>query len=131
METEIAFVVLIVAVIVSRIISHKALQELTSDQKAALIDSFSGMQAYSLIPLALLLGLYFLLIRFTATSTSILLVGFFLVLICYIAWNYWFIRKKMSALDLPESYLSKNGIARVIQYAGLGVFLAITFASAF
>ena len=129
MTFETAFILFLVAVVVSRIISRQALKELSSEEKAALLDAFSGMQAYSLVPLIVLLALYFGLFQFTSVSVFAITVGYFALLVAYAIWSYWFTRRKLATLDLPDSYLRKHGMARTIQYVGLGVFFAVAISA--
>jgi hypothetical protein len=125
MGFEAAFVIFLGAVIVSRIISRRGLKYLSAEQKGRLVDSFSGMQAYGLIPVVLLVIAYVTLQRFALVSFEVLTVGYFALLIVWIAWNFWFTRKRMRTLDLPSNYLSAYRLAQAIQYAGIGVFLAL------
>jgi hypothetical protein len=121
---EIAFVVLLVAVVVGRVLSERALKTLSVEQKASLVDAFAGQRAYGLIPLVVLFAGYFALLTYTSVSPSLLLVGYWLALIAYLAWNFWSTRARLATLHLPQSYLTQFGIGRVVQYVGLGVMLA-------
>ena len=128
MGFEVALVVFLGSVIASRIISRRGLKYLSTEQKGRLVDSFSGMQAYGLIPLAVLLIAYFAIQRFTLVPFEVLTAGYFALLSVWIAWNFCFTRKRMRTLDLPPNYLSAHRWAQVVQYAGLGIFLALLLA---
>lgn len=123
MPVENAFVVLLAAVVAGRILSERALKHLSTEQKAMLLDAFRGQRAYGLIPLAVLLGGYFVLLRFTVISSALLSPGYWLGLLAYLAWNFWFTRSLLASLRLPKSYLTQFNVAQVIQYGGLGVLL--------
>jgi hypothetical protein len=128
---EVAFILFLVAVVASRIISRQALKALNSDQKASLMDAFSGIQAHGLIPLIALLALYFGLIQFTSMPATTITVSYFLLLFVYIIWGYWFTRKRLVSLALPQEYMAKFGIARAIQYVGLGIFFAVAISTGY
>ena len=131
MSFEVAFIIFLVAVVVSRIISRQAMNALTSDQKASLMDAFSGIQAYGLIPLIALLAMYFGLMQFTSTPITTITVSYFVLLFVYIIWSYLFTRKRLVSLDLSQEYMTKFGMARAIQYVGLGFFFAVAITTGF
>jgi len=61
---------------------------------------------------------------YTAVSRPVLFVAYWLALLAYLVWSFWFTRRTLSTLNLPRAYLTQFGIARAIQYIGLGVSLA-------
>jgi len=60
------YIALFAAVIVSRIINERDYRILSNEEKVRLMDGFSKARAYSLIPLLLLIGAYYLLMTKTA-----------------------------------------------------------------
>ncbi len=58
------FIVLVVAVIISRIIMERALKLLGSDEKARLVDAFSGYRIYNYAAILILMVLYFASTRY-------------------------------------------------------------------
>ena len=49
----------VVCVLVSRVLSERAFRALPADQKVTLMDGFSGMRAYSMIPVLGILAVMF------------------------------------------------------------------------
>lgn len=124
MTFEIAFVVLLVTVVLGRIISEKALRSLSAEQKASLVDAFSRQRAYGLIPLVMLIAGYFALLNYATVSPRLISIAYWLALLAYLVWNFWFTRARLATLHLPPSFLTQFGIARAVQYIGVGVLLA-------
>ena len=60
------YIALFAGVIVSRIINERGYRILSNEEKVRLMDGFSKARAYSLIPLLLLIGAYYLLMTKTA-----------------------------------------------------------------
>lgn len=120
---QLYFVVFFVAVIASRILSSRALKLLSSDQKAALVDAFSGLRAYSLIPLVAIMAAYFIFMQHPVMSFQALTILYLGAFVAYIAWNFWFTRRRLLRLDLPRAYLTWIGIARGLQLAGFALLL--------
>ena len=124
MSFEVAFVVLLVTVVVGRILSERALKNLSIEQKGSLVDTFRAQRAYGLIPLVVLLAAYFALLTYTSVSRSLVSAIYWGAFLTYLAWNFWFTRARLATLHLPQTYLTQLGVARAIQYVGLGVLLA-------
>lgn len=124
MSFEFAMVVLLAAVVFSRILMGRALDHLSAEQKASLFDAFRGQRMYGLIPLVALLALYFGLLSYTSVSRSLVSGVYWAALVVYLAWSFWFTKRRMAALLLPQAYLTQFAIARAVQYVGIGVLLA-------
>lgn len=120
---QLYFVVFFVAVIASRILSSRALKLLSPDQKASLVDAFSGLRAYSLIPLVAIMAAYFILMQHPVMSFQALTILYLVAFVAYIAWNFWFTRRRLRTLDLPRAYLNRIGIARGLQLAAFALLL--------
>ncbi len=120
---QLYFMAFFIAVIASRAISGRALKHLSSDQKASLVDAFSGVRVYALIPLAVIMGAYFVLIQYPVMSLRMLTVLYLCAFAIYIGWSFWFTRRRLLKLDLPKPYLIQIGIARAVRLASLAVLL--------
>ena len=55
------FIALLLAVLASRIINERGYRHLSSEEKVTLMDGFSKTRAYSMIPIIILIGGYYLL----------------------------------------------------------------------
>lgn len=116
-----SFVGLIVAIIISRIISEKALKALSNDEKGILLDSFSKYRLYNTV---LILGL--VLVYFAATNyfpqsystlTLVFVVLFFITSFTITVLSY----KKLKSINMPEGYRKSFLVSTITQYLGVGI----------
>ncbi|MBL9081613.1 MAG: hypothetical protein JNK76_07400 [Planctomycetales bacterium] len=128
MSLEIALIVFLGTNIAGRILSERAMKNLSVEQKASLVDAFRGQRAYGLLPIFVLLAVNFLMLRYTSVSRSLISAVYWAGLLVYLAGTFWFTRTRLAALHLPQTYLTQFGIARAIQYVGIGVLLAVVIA---
>lgn len=127
MTFEIGIGIFIVTIIASRIISERAMKELTIDEKAKLIDAFSGMRAYSLIPLSIIICGYFLIMRYTDINRVVLSVVYFSLIILFIIISNIYVYKKLSKLNFPATYLKTHVFSKLISFIGIGIFFYVIF----
>jgi hypothetical protein len=66
------YIALFAAIIVSRIINERGYRVLSDEEKVRLMDGFSKTRAYSLIPLLILIGVYYVLMTKTERNYSAL-----------------------------------------------------------
>jgi len=123
-----SFLFLIVAIVASRIVSERALKQLSIEEKGTLLDSFSGYRLYNTIVILGLFVVYFVAINYFPQSYSLLtlifIVLFFAVSITISVLSY----KKLKALNMPENYIKSFLASMAIQYAGvLIVFLPMAW----
>jgi len=125
MTFEIGIGICIFTLIVSRILNERAIKELSADEKAKLVDAFSSMRAYNLIPLAIIVVGYLLAIKYTGLSHMLLSYTYFIFLIAYIVVSQVYVYRKLIRLNYPPSYLKKYTLSRVISFAGIGILFYI------
>jgi hypothetical protein len=120
----IIIVVLFAAIVISRIITEKALKRLSAEDKARLVDSFSG---YRILNSTLLLGIFIIWIAATDflpgwryTLTVIFVLSFLSVSAAISGLSY----RKMKNLALPGDYIKSYLLGLAIQYLGVGFVLA-------
>jgi branched-subunit amino acid transport protein len=110
------------AIIVSRILQERALRSLTTEEKGRLVEAFSGMRLFALVPLAALAGIYFVVMGIDAQTTATLLTIYvptaLLVAICMQA----VIHRKLHKLQVHADYLRAYTIGRVLVLAGFVLF---------
>ncbi|WP_077531136.1 hypothetical protein [Vreelandella utahensis] len=122
MPIEIAMFLFLALVILGRMLSERAMRQLTSEQKATIVDAFSQIRAYGLIPVVVLGGGYFLVGRYTEMSLRSLEILIFSGLVTYIVVFAIYTNVKMRALGLPSGFLKRYAVAHSIQFAGIGIF---------
>lgn len=114
----------LIAVIVSRILNEKAMKKLSQEDKARLIDSFSGMRAYGFIPVVLIIIIYFLIVEFTAIDGAVLHIGYIVLLLLFIIGMQSFIYNKLTKLNFPKEYIKVFNVSRIIYFVGIGLLVA-------
>ena len=127
METS-GFIALFVAVIVSRIINERGYRVLNDEEKIRLMDGFSKTRAYSMIPLLVLIGGYYLLMTKTNIDKSILSFGYFGLLIAFVVVRSVMNHKKLASMKLPEIYRRHFTISQVVSLVGVAWFFYTMFA---
>ncbi len=121
MEVEIGFAVFILCLIGSRIIAEKGIKVLTIEEKGKLVDSFSSMRAYNLIPIVLLVLVYYILLTKTSLNEELVNGVYWAGLLLYVVIIYILTNKKLVSLDLPSKYVKIFNISRIIQYIGIAI----------
>ncbi len=121
------FIALFVAILGSRFVNERAYQKLTSDEKLRLMDGFSNVRAYSMVPLLVLMGLFWLLMTQTQLTRLVITMGYFGALVLYIAVRSILNRRKLIALAMPEAYRRSFTIAQIISLVGLAWFFFTIF----
>jgi len=111
-------IMLFVCVVVSRIISEKALKHLSSEQKVNLLDNFSSHRKYYFIPLVLIFLIYVAVGRSFPYVGKIIYLLFVIFIIVYLIVMHIRTSKKLSQLKLPKQYLKLYAISRVVYYIG-------------
>ncbi len=124
-----AFVVFFAAIIASRVIHERGYRLLNAEEKVRLMDGFSRARAYSLIPILLLLGGYWLLITKTDFNRYVINSGYFGLLILYVVVRTWMNRKKLASLDLPPGYRRYFTISQIVSLIGVAWFFFALFQS--
>ncbi len=120
MTFEIGIGVFLLTVFLSRFLAERALRLLTPEQKLSLIDGFSGMRAYSMIPIVLLIGVFFALTRYIPSAADLWLTGYWIALALYVVVSFFYTRRRLIDLGLPRDYLQLHTVARAVRLVGLG-----------
>jgi hypothetical protein len=121
-------IALLVSLVASRIINERGYRKLTSEQKIRLMDGFSNARAYSLIPVLVLAGAYFLLVSQTNLDRQYLNIGYFALLIAYVACRTILSQRKISQLDLPVEYGRSFTISQFLSILGIAWFFFVMLA---
>lgn len=112
--------ILFATIVISRIITERALKHLSSEDKARLLDSFSG---YRIFNSALLLGIFiiwFVAIKYLPHWHSTLTIIFVLSFLGLSATISVLSYRKMKGLNLPAGYIKSYLLSLAIQYLGVG-----------
>ena len=121
------FVVLLAAIVASRMISERGYRALDSDEKLRLMDGFSKTRSYSMIPLLILIAAYWYLMTQTSMDKSILNVAYFGLLIIYVVVRSILNQAKLTQLEMPAGYRRMFSIAQVVSFSGVAWFFFAIF----
>ena len=124
-------IALFLSVIISRIINEKGYRSLTSEEKVCLMDGFSKSRAYSMIPMLVLIGVYYLLMSRTSLDKGILTLSYFCLLVAYVIVRIVFNHKKLLKINMPKVYLRYFTIAQIVSVLGVAWFFYVLFAQKF
>ena len=118
------FIFLIVAIVISRVIMERALRQLSADEKARLLDSFSGYRTWNLAAVLLLAVLYFAGMRYLPewrlTWDLLFLASFLTAILAVSVFSY----RKLKTLNLPTGYIRSYLFSLGIQYVGVAFVFA-------
>jgi hypothetical protein len=120
-------IALFAAILVSRIVNERAYQKLAPDEKLRLMDGFSRTRAYSLVPLLIMIAVFWLLMTQTTLEKQVISVGYFGVLAAYVIVRSVLNRQKLIQLKLPAEYRRAFAIAQIVSLVGLAWFFFATF----
>lgn len=122
-------VFMLVGMVASRIINERAYRRLTSEEKLRLMDGFSSTRAYSLIPLFIGLGAYWLLLSQSNIDRASLTIFFVAAFIAYIVLRLFLNYRMLGRLDLPDHYRSSYVLSQGVALAGTAVLTAALIAT--
>ncbi len=109
----------------SKTIIQKALSLLDDDKKVVLMTVFQNENKYKSLFIIIILGIYFVAIRYTTISYKILLGALFSFLISIIIYNFITRVNKLKQNEFPLEYIKQFKIAALVQIAGI-LFLLVT-----
>ena len=118
---------LIACIVISRMLSEHAFRSLSGEQKLALMEAFSGMRAYSMLPMVLILAAVFGLLYLFPDHHRTCFLASLLILLLYVAVVHVFVLNRLNSVDLPAGYKRSFLVARHINHAGMLVFFGCLF----
>ncbi len=117
-----AIIVLLVAVVVSRIISERGYRKLDSEDKVRLMDGFSQKRMYSMLPLLALIVLYWFLSTQTEYGGQLLTIVYFGLLVLYVIVSAVINQRILTRLQMPKDYCRLFSVTQVISFCGIAWF---------
>lgn len=122
----IGVLVLLGSIVVARIISERAMKKLEPNKKSDLIDLFSG-RAYTSIILLVILGLFFLNIKFEVIDSMIAYILYIISILAYSIVTGIQSYRKLKGNGFPDPYIQAHIISTTLRVVGLVAFFAIVF----
>jgi hypothetical protein len=125
------FVLLIAGLFGSRYLGERAMRLLSSEEKLKLLDSFSGLRVFGVLPL-LIIGFSFIGIGYLPQSFMwpAYLGGWALIALFFFI-IHRIIFRKMTELGINSDYLSAQRKARLLLYGGFMAFFILNTLSSF
>ena len=117
----IGLIVFFVLLVASRFLNEKALKILSSEEKVKLLDGFSNMRKYNLIPIIVFIGIYFLMNKYFPQLYLVIFISYFGLLIIFVILTSIITFKKLHKLELPKNYIKKYIFSMIIQYIGITI----------
>jgi hypothetical protein len=121
----ISFVILLVAIFLSRMISEKANKKLDQDKKAALIDVFSKDRIWTYGVLIGIVVLFFISLRFSLIDPFWAYMIYIVILVAYIVLLAYYSYRKLKANDFPSFYIKSYILSSSLRLIGLLIFVAL------
>lgn len=116
--------VFLACIAISRMVAERALRTLSPEEKIRLVDGFSGMRAYSLLPAVLIVAAALTASQlFPGAPGWSTFIGLGLVA-AYMVAVHSFIARKLARLQLPADYIRRFMFARHLGNAGVAVLFA-------
>jgi hypothetical protein len=112
------------AYIASRIIRERALKRLSIEQKAQLLDAFSGYRTYFMSAAVCLPLLYFVALRLWPGAQPVLAPMFFISFGLLLLIMSWLSFRKLKQISLPTDYIRSFLISSGLQYIGIAFLFA-------
>lgn len=117
------FVIFIGAVVINRLLAEKALKWLSAEEKARLLDSFSGHRIFHVVAIGILLLFFLIGSRAWPNSLTTLVWVILVLLLLMSLGNGLFSYVKLKNLSIPKRYLSSFVVRCVIYYGALFVLI--------
>ena len=111
----------LVGLIVSRLVAEKALLILSQQEKARLVDDFANLRKYGQIPIIVALGIYMGIEFYGLSVADTALIALLIVFLLYLIVSQLIITKKLTSMNLPESYVKKYKLSRYVYNLGFGI----------
>jgi uncharacterized membrane protein YqjE len=127
-EVILAFLAFACAVGINRILAEKALKRLSVEEKAKLLDSFSGNRIYSVVVMLVSVLVFFIVWKTWPEYYTALVWTLVVILFLNSLGNGVFSYMKLKKLAIPKHYIS-NFLIRCIVYYGAFSLLIVTIAS--
>ncbi len=121
-KSIIGFIVFIATYIVGRIISERALNILSENERGKLLQGFSKYRIFSLVGVIVLVVVHYALQSSMPNSYFASMPVFIGALVLYLLINTVYAYKKLRNLEMPDRYINQFLFSTLIQYIGIFFF---------
>ena len=119
----IGLVAFLVCLVASRLISEGSFKRLTSDQKLALMDAFSNMRMYSLVPILAVFLVFLLAVFLEPSFNSLFLVPFLVFILIFVTALQILVFLKLKILELPPRYKTQFILSKIVSVSGFALWI--------
>lgn len=117
--------------IASRVLAERALHLLAPDEKLRLLDSFSRFRAFGSIPLVFVVFIFLSLSSFSPQFILPAFFGAWALLAGFIAWQHFFVYRRLRELSISESYRAAFSRAQWVSSLGFIALFAFSLIALF
>lgn len=103
---------------VSRVLAERALKKLSQKDKASLVDAFSNMRAYYIIPLIVIVLAFLGLVFFFPRYIEVAGIMYIVFMLAGVILSNVYVYTKVRRLGLPETYVRGYMVSRGISFIG-------------
>ena len=121
------FIMLMIAILISRIVSEKALKKLDADQRSLLIDQFSSQRIWSLGLIIVIVAGYFLALKTNTFQPLTMLALYLLVIAVFMLIQVKIALKKLHDVSIDRDYIRAYKLSTTIRAIGILLFFIILF----
>lgn len=122
---NIAFLVFLFSIIVSRIIQIKAQNKLEPEKKSQLLDIGNKNQIAILVSIGVIFLAFFLVVQNQIINNSIAFIIYMVLILGISLINILQVYAKMKKLDFPINFIQSYIISTIIRLGGLVTFLIL------
>jgi len=109
----------------ARFINESAFKLLNQEQKGQLIDVLSGVRKKTLLYVALIVGVFLILLFYSGMEKNQLFFIYFGLLIILMVGTTIVTRKTLIEHHFPKEYINQYLLSSGVRYFGIGVFLIV------
>lgn len=114
--------IFLVFIFTSRIINEKANKKLTSEKKVELIELFSNSRIMTYVFIILLVGSYFLILKYKIFEPLASMVIYMILLLIFIVFKTKSSYDKLKLNNFPDAFIKSYLLASVIRVLGILLF---------
>jgi len=118
----ISMLILLACVLISRMISDKAIKNLDADKKAELVDSFTGNRKKYMILVFAMVVIFFGILKFNLLEINVLTFVCALIFLMILFVRLFSIYKKLNQSNFPKDFIKNFLIANSISVLGIIIF---------
>lgn len=121
----ISLIVLVGAMLLSRVVTMRALSTLDNEQKSQLVDISRKMSRYQVIGLLVLIVLLFATMRYMEQYKTYVMLAYFVVLLLFLVIRSAVVYMRLRKMGFPQKYLNTYLLGMGIQTAGIIAFVVL------